>query len=111
MTKSQPALGVQDYVIILLTIATALVHFILIFPDPVFILNGLGYLVLVAGLYLPLPQLNAYRAQIRWVLMAYTALTVLLWVFMGARATIAYIDKLIEVILIILLWMKSQKAA
>ncbi len=111
MAKSQTALDVQDYVIILLTIATALVHFTLIFPDPVFMLNGLGYLVLVAALYVPLPELSGRRTQIRWVLMAYTALTVLLWAFMGARATIAYIDKLIELILIVLLWMKSQKVA
>ncbi len=110
MAKSQAKLDAQDYVIILLAIATALVHFSLIFPDTVFILNGLGYLALVAALYLPLPQLIEHRAKIRWLFMAYTALTVLLWVFMGARATIAYIDKLIEVVLIILLWIKSQKA-
>ena len=111
MAKYQVQLSAQQYVIILLAIATALVHFTLLFPDPVFILNGLGYLVLVAALYLPLPQVASYRNQLRWVLMAYTAITLILWVFMGARVTIAYIDKLIEIILIILLWMESQKMA
>lgn len=111
MIKHQVQLGVRQYVIILLTIATALVHFALLFPDVVFVLNGLGYLVLVAALYLPLAQLAPYRNQIRWVLMAYTAVTIILWLFMGARVTIAYIDKLIEVILLVLLWLESQKTA
>jgi hypothetical protein len=52
-----------------------------------------------------------YRNQIRWVLIAYTAITVILWVFMGAHTVIAYIDKIIELVLIILLWMDSQRAA
>ena len=111
MGKHQVQLSIQQYVIILLTIATALVHFTLLFPDVVFMLNGLGYLVLVAALYLPLAPLAPYRTQIRWALMAYTAVTIILWVFMGARVTIAYLDKLIEVILFVLLWLESQKAA
>ncbi|MEJ7631651.1 MAG: hypothetical protein WKF28_04040 [Rubrobacteraceae bacterium] len=36
--------------IILLTGATALIHLQLNFPDPVFMLNGLGYLGLLAAL-------------------------------------------------------------
>ncbi len=111
MAKLQAKLDARDYVIILLAIATALVHFSLLFPDPVFILNGLGYIALVAALYLPLPPLIQQRAKIRWVLMAYTALTVLLWILLGARAAIAYIDKLIEIILLIVLWTKSQETA
>ena len=37
--------------IALLTLATALIHLQLNFPDPAFILNGLGYLTLLAALY------------------------------------------------------------
>lgn len=111
MPKQQVQLGIQQYVIILLTIATALVHFTLLFPDTVFILNGLGYLALVAALYLPLAQLAPYRNQIRWALMAYTAITIVLWIFMGGRVIIAYVDKLIEIILLVLLWLESQKAS
>lgn len=47
--------------IIVLTAATALIHLQLNFPDPVFILNGLGYLTLLAALYLPVPQLALPR--------------------------------------------------
>lgn len=111
MVKNQRRLSIQQYVIILLAIATALVHFTLILGDLVFTLNALGYLALVIALYAPLPFLAPYRNQIRWVLIGYTALTVILWVFIpGARTTIAYIDKLIEILLIILLWLESQKA-
>ena len=37
--------------IVVLTLATALIHLQLNFPDPVFILNGLGYLTLLAALF------------------------------------------------------------
>lgn len=39
--------------IIILVLGTASIHLTLNFPDPVFILNGLGYLALLAALYLP----------------------------------------------------------
>ena len=38
--------------ILLLGLATAIIHLQLLFPDPLFILNGLGYLGLL-GAYLP----------------------------------------------------------
>jgi hypothetical protein len=95
--------------IILLTIATAVIHFSLLFPDVLFILNGLGYLALLAVLYLPIPQLANYRHGVRWTLLGYTALTVILWVIMGSRTSLAYLDKAIEVLLIILLWLESRQ--
>ncbi len=112
MSKSQIRLG-----IILLTMATAFIHLTLSFrfptgPDPIFILNGLGYLGLVSLLYLPVPQLLAQRNLVRWLLLGYTALTVLLWLllwlFMGVHSMIAYIDKLIELALIGLLWLEAR---
>ena len=109
MTKIPIKLSTRDYAIILLTLATAVVHFTLLLGDLVFTLNALGYLALVIALYLPLPVLLPYKNQIRWVLIAYTAITVILWVFMGARTLIAYLDKIIELVLIVLLWMESQK--
>lgn len=109
MSKSQIRLG-----IILLTVTTALIHLVLSFrfptgPDPIFMLNGLGYLGLVALLYLPTPLLVEQRHFVRWLLLGYTALTVLLWLFMGVRSMIAYIDKLIELALIGLLWLEVQR--
>lgn len=108
MVRQQTEFGVRQYAIIGLTFATAFIHFTLLFPDPVFVLNGLGYLVLVGTLYLPVAGLLRYRSQIRWVLMAYTAITIMLWVIMGARSTLAYVDKMIEIALLALLWIDSQ---
>jgi hypothetical protein len=105
--------------IIIFTLATAIFHFSLVpaFPNPfavpfplVFMLNGIGYLVLLGALYLPIPQLEEYRNVIRILLIAYTVLTVVLWIFLGARTTEGYIDKLIEVVLIVLLAVEARSA-
>ena len=96
--------------IVLLTLVTALIHLQLAFPDPAFILNGLGYLTLLAALYLPASQLARYRKAARWVLVGYTALTLFLWILIGARTTIGYIDKAIEVALIALLLLEARRS-
>jgi len=96
--------------IVLLTLATALIHLQLNFPDPVFILNGLGYLALLAALYLPVGRVARYRNIVRWVLMGYTALTIFLWVLFGARIPIGYIDKAIEIALILLLLLEARRS-
>ena len=96
--------------IILLTGATALIHLQLNFPDPVFMLNGLGYLGLLAALYLPVPQLARHRNIVRWTLICYTALTVVLWIAIGERTFIGYADKVIEIALIVLLLIESRTA-
>jgi hypothetical protein len=93
-----------------LTLATALIHLQLNFPDPVFILNGLGYLALLTALYLPVPQLARYRNVVRLVLVGYAALTIFLWVLVGARTPIGYIDKAMEVTLISLLLIEARRS-
>jgi hypothetical protein len=89
--------------IIVLTLGTALIHFSLNFPDPGFILAGLGYLALLASLYLPVPYVTRYRRVVPWIFIGYTALVTLLWVLLGARTAIGYTDKVIEIALILLL--------
>ena len=111
MKQTQTHIGPLQIGIILLTVATAVTHFTLVFPSVLFILNGLGYLVLLAALYLPIPQLASYRGLIRWALLGYTALTVVLWVIGGSRTPIAYIDKVIELALIMLLWLESRQGS
>ncbi len=110
MTQQRKQTGLLDIGIIVLTLATAIIHLQLVFPSVLFILNGLGYLGLLGALYLPIPQLAGYRPLVRWALMGYTALTVVLWIIIGteSRILIAYIDKAIEVVLIILLWLESR---
>ena len=93
-----------------LTLATAFIHLQLAFPDPVFILNGLGYLALLAALYLPASRLARYRKAARWVLVGYTALTIFLWILFGLRVPIGYADKVIEVALIVLLLLDARRS-
>ena len=91
-----------------LTLATALIHLQLNFPDPVFILNGLGYLALLVALFLP--SLARYRNLVRWALIGYAALTIFLWILLGARTPIGYIDKVIEIVLIALLLIEARRS-
>jgi hypothetical protein len=110
-------LGPLQWAIILLAAATALIHIALAFTfpggvDPIFILNGLGYLGLVALLFLPVAAVAPYRNIVRWVLIAYTATTIIIWLFpqIGARSPVAYITKAIEVALIVCLWLDGRRA-
>jgi len=96
--------------IITLTLGTALIHLSLNFPDLGFMLNGLGYLTLLAALYLPVPQVARYRDIVRWVLIGYAALTILLWILLGDRTAIGYTAKAIEVALITLLLLEARRS-
>lgn len=121
-------LGPLQWVIIALTVATAAIHLWLAFqfpgqPDLVFILNGLGYLALLAFLFLPVSGLQRYHNWIAWMLIAYTAVTVVGWVFLGLGSPLsgmaidlrspltwlAYTDKIIEIALIVCLWLDWQQ--
>jgi hypothetical protein len=96
--------------IILLAAGTALTHIVLAVPFNLimFYLNGAGYLVLTAALFLP--QLKGQRRLIRWILIAYTAITIIGWAAIGNRSTIAYINKINELALIALLWIDGRQA-
>jgi hypothetical protein len=93
--------------IVILTLATALIHFYLNVLmgklDPLFTLNGIGYLVLLAALFLPLPFVSRYRTLVKWVLVLYTLVTIAAWVVFGARDFLGYLDKAIEAVLVVLL--------
>lgn len=109
MTASSTSTSVALRIgIAILALGTALIHLQLNFPDPVFILNGLGYLGLLATLYLPIPQLDHRRNAVRWAMVGYTALTIFLWVLFGARTPVGYADKVIEVALILLLVLEAR---
>jgi hypothetical protein len=68
--------------ILVLGLATALIHlvilnFLMATIDPLFTLNGIGYLVLITA-YLT-PGLARRRVFIRWLTIFYTAITILAW--------------------------------
>lgn len=69
-----------------------------------FYLNFAGYIVLVVALYF-LPFLRRYQPIIRWLLIAYAAVTIVAWyLFTGGHANLmSEIDKPVEVLLILLL--------
>ena len=46
----------------------------------------------------------------RWALIGYTALTLFLWILLGARTSIGYIDKTIEILLILLLLVEARRS-
>jgi len=104
------------YGIMVTAIATAAIHLFLAFrnPDPMFttlfILNAVGYLALMIAYFLP--QLAAYHGTIRWLLMAFTAVTVVAYfVFNGSNSfnPVGLVTKAIEVALIVLLWMDGRR--
>jgi hypothetical protein len=108
--------------IFLLTLATAGIHLYLAltavaymgfnFGVMLFILNGLGYLGLLAALQLPIPRLARFRSAARWALVAFAALTIVLFFLMAPSYTIlGYVDKAIEVALIALLLADAYMAS
>jgi hypothetical protein len=108
--------------IFLLTLATAVIHLYLAFTAipyfglnfgvVLFILNGLGYLGLLAVLQLPIPQLARFRSAARWALVAFAAVTIVLFFVMAPLYDfIGYVDKAIEVALIALLLADAYTAS
>src|SRR5919112_6588970 len=113
------SLGVGIFV---LTLATAVIHLYLAltaigsmgfnFGVMLFILNGLGYLGLVAVFQLPIRQLARFRSAARWALIAFAALTIVLFFIMApVYMIIGYVDKAIEVALIALLLADAYTAS
>jgi hypothetical protein len=118
-TSAGLVLGVGIFV---LTLATAVIHLYLAFTAiaimgfnfgvMLFILNGLGYLGLLAALQLPIPQLARFRSAARWALVAFAALTIVLFFVMAPEYTIiGWVDKAIEVTLIALLLADAYTAS
>jgi hypothetical protein len=108
MDATQTRFGAVQIGIILLAVATALIHIVLAIPQNMimFYLNGAGYLALTAALFLP--QFKQYRRLVRWVLIGFTAVTIIGWAAIGERVPIAYVDKVIELALIALLWIDGK---
>jgi|SRR5215210_6272288 len=95
--------------VVLLTLIAAAVHLSLLFPDVAFILNGLGYLALLAALYLPIPRLVPYRCVVRWALIGYATLTISLWVAIGERGLLGYFTTADEAALVVLLLLEDRR--
>ena len=97
---------------IILTLATAIVHLYLgiSFGNTLFILNGVGYLALLAGLYF-IPQLAAQSGLIRYALMGFAAITIVAYFIVGENPfsdVLGLVTKAIELALIVVLWMGKE---
>jgi membrane protease YdiL (CAAX protease family) len=96
--------------IIVLTLITAAVHLTLNFPDPVFILNCLGYiaLMIVFFKFVRVPFLAGREKLVWYAYMGFVAVTILAWVAIGTRNIVGYADKAVEVLLLIALWLHKE---
>jgi hypothetical protein len=112
----------RKVLIIVLALATGLIHLVLLNLrmvqalgriDVLFTLNGLGFLGLLAAYVLPLPGAlgglqQRFHGLLRWGFIAFTVITILAWVAMGDKSlpagSLGYITKLIEVGLVVALW-------
>jgi hypothetical protein len=109
---SETRFGLLQGIILLLGLATAAIHGILLNIrmggiDPLFTLNGIGFVALLAAYFLP--QFIKYRSLVRWILIAYTAVTIIAWVFIGEREILGYVTALIEVGLIVALYLDGRQ--
>jgi hypothetical protein len=101
--------------IIILTLATALIHFSLLFPDYLFILNGLGYLTLLVAYFLPIELARKYHNLVRWLFIIFILATILGWVAIGDKSwpagALGYVTKLIELGLLVLLVVDGRQSS
>jgi hypothetical protein len=116
----------KHYGIILLTATTALLHLAAAFdkvlfpdsPDPLFILNGLGYLGLLGAYFLPISIFQDRHKLVWRVFFGYVILTIVAWFyiwviqyviiggepFFGHDSLYGVPAKLVELALLGLLW-------
>ena len=99
------------YAIMAAALFTAIVHLVL--GDLLTLLNGLGYLVLLAAFLLP--ALAERRELLRWVLIGYTAITIAAFFIVHADGSwqadgLGLMTKVVEVILILLLLFELQSS-
>jgi hypothetical protein len=102
-------LGFLQFVILLLALVTAIIHFSLMLPkiDLLFTLNAIGFIGLAVALDFPLPVLKNYPKGVRLFFIGYTILTILLWILMGQRIFIGYLALGIEVLLSVCLFLEK----
>ncbi len=79
----------RHYAIIILTLITASMHFAAAMdkqlfpegPDPLFILNGLGYLGLLGAYFLPISFFQQRHELVRRGYMLFAIITIAAWIF------------------------------
>ena len=101
--------------IIVLTLATAVIHLVPLgigFGNTLFILNGLGFLGLLVVIFLPIAFFQEFRNYARWALLVYTGITVIAYFLVNPdpwSSVLGLLTKAIEVILMILLFVDNRQ--
>lgn len=126
-------LKTRRYAIIILVLFTALLHLAAAVdrqlfpdgPDPLFILNGLGYLGLLGAYFLPIGFLQGMRQVTWWALFLYIIASILAWIviwvgfnvirdgvpFFAHDSLYGVPAKIAEVALLFLMWKDKPAAA
>lgn len=96
--------------IFFLVLITATIHLVLAFPAGL-----LGFYLIAAGFYLLAiayanPGHRFNREHVVLVLRIWTIATLVLWLILGDRALIAFLDKVVELLIIGLLWVEQRLA-
>lgn len=87
-------------------------------PDPLFLLNGLGYLGLLGAYFLPISFFQSKHKLVWWVLFVYVIVTIIAWLFIWVGINVigngtpffshdsvyGVPAKIVEVILLFVLW-------
>lgn len=107
MVTDSSRMNLRQILIVLLALTTAVIHFSLLFPDVMFILNAVGFVFFAAAMFLPLPVVKNNRRLTRWGFIGYALLTIVLWGLIGERSTLGYITKGVEITLVALLWFEK----
>jgi hypothetical protein len=117
--------GLLQFGITVLALITAIIHLVVLNVrmgglDIPFVLNGLGFLALLAAYMLPLPFAIDHRELVRWLFIGFTAVTILAWVFIaflpaiqgrGYNDGVGYFTKLVELGLIVLLLLEGRRSS
>ncbi len=96
-------------VITIATLITALIHLVLLNIllggiDPLFTLNGLGYLVLLAAYLFPPGFLHGRSSLVYITFIGFTAVTISAWEFLGDLTDpLGIVTKIVEVVLLVAL--------
>jgi hypothetical protein len=94
--------------IVVCIVTTALIHLTLAVPAHLigFYVNSAGFFVLLWWYIAPPRQLT--REHVIFALRIWTTITLILWLIIGDRSLIAFIDKVVELGLLGLLWLEER---
>ena len=103
----QPTMALLRAFVVLLTLGTAAVHASL--GGVLFLANAAGYVAFAAAMVLP-GRIGQLRWLVRLALVGFTATTIGAWFLFGARFPLAYLDKGLEIALIVVLAIELWQA-